>query len=176
MEKGQNSPCTISIWMLTQIVVMKVHWFHMSVLKSRWEEENALIIKEMKRCTRFFKYSHHDWLLWGDTHKCEGQHGYAVYTRKCICFMCLWDHDWLTVPSRQVHRFERLIESCSKKFTVCNAFNVVHALFQVSYHHVYVVQDNILHWMWKGDDDQEYTFDWDKHCYVPLIGDVDWFI
>ena len=88
-EKGEDSPCTISMCMLTQIVVMKVHWFRMSALKSRWEEEDALVIEEMKRCTRFFKRSHHDWLLRGDAHEREGQHGYAAYARKCVRFVCI---------------------------------------------------------------------------------------
>ena len=56
---------------------------------------------------------------------------------------------------------------------MCDAFKVVRALLQISYHHVYVAQDDILHWMREGDNDREYTFDWDEHRYVPLIKDID---
>ncbi|KIP01467.1 hypothetical protein PHLGIDRAFT_123325 [Phlebiopsis gigantea 11061_1 CR5-6] len=62
--------------------VIEVHWFRMSALKSRWEEEAHVVIEEMKRTIRFFKFQQDHWLQEGDKHEKHKCLGHAAYARK----------------------------------------------------------------------------------------------
>ena len=62
--------------------MVEVHWFRMSALKSRWEEEAALVVEEMKRTVRFFKFNQDSWLEVGDESEEAGHLGRAAYARK----------------------------------------------------------------------------------------------
>lgn len=62
--------------------VIEVHWFRISALKSRWEEEAEVVVEEMKRTIRFFKFQQDHWLLEGDAHEDSGLLGHAAYARK----------------------------------------------------------------------------------------------
>ena len=67
---------------LTLSAVIEVHWFRMSALKSRWEEEMSVVIEEMKRTVRFFKFHHDVWLQKGVSFDREGLGSTAAYARK----------------------------------------------------------------------------------------------
>jgi hypothetical protein len=49
---------------------------------ARWREERALVIEEMSRTIRFFKFYHHHWLQKGDAAEASQRHGHAAYARK----------------------------------------------------------------------------------------------
>lgn len=54
----------------------------MSAVKARWEEEFLVLLEEMRRTTRFFKFHHHRWLRAGEEHEEAGREGQAAYARK----------------------------------------------------------------------------------------------
>ena len=54
----------------------------MSALHARWSEERALVLEEMRRTVRFFKYNQHWWLLEGERREAVGLDGAAAYARK----------------------------------------------------------------------------------------------
>lgn len=78
--------------------VIEVHWFRMSALKSRWEEEAHVVVEEMKRTVRFFKFQQDHWLQEGDKHEDCNSLGHAAYARK------------------QAYRYERLVAKCGEDF------------------------------------------------------------
>ncbi|GJE98479.1 hypothetical protein PsYK624_147110 [Phanerochaete sordida] len=78
--------------------VVKVHWFRVSALRARWWEEQEVVLEEMRRTVRFFKYHHWIWLERGSARELEGLLGEAAYARK------------------QAYRYERLIDGCRIMF------------------------------------------------------------
>ncbi|EKM51133.1 uncharacterized protein PHACADRAFT_199966 [Phanerochaete carnosa HHB-10118-sp] len=81
-----------------RVYFIKVHWFRMSALKARWEEEVVVIHEEMARTVRFFKFHQHFWLDVGEKHDESGMRGHGAYARK------------------QAYMYERLVGRCSSAF------------------------------------------------------------
>ena len=67
---------------ISPYLVIKVHWFRMSALRSRWEEERKLVREEMQRTVRFFHFKRVQWLSKAGMLDQKGRHGEASYSRK----------------------------------------------------------------------------------------------
>ncbi|KIP12369.1 hypothetical protein PHLGIDRAFT_113846 [Phlebiopsis gigantea 11061_1 CR5-6] len=85
---------------------IKVHWFRMSALKSRWWEEVEVVQEEMRRTVRFFKFSEDEWLQRGEREEEAGFEGGASYARK------------------QAYRYERLVEVCRETWRKVEGVNI----------------------------------------------------
>lgn len=64
------------------MAAIKVHWFRMSALSSRWWEEDGTVIEEMRRSVRYFKCEEDMWLRKGEEAEERGEDGAAAYARK----------------------------------------------------------------------------------------------
>ncbi|THG92529.1 hypothetical protein EW026_g8398, partial [Hermanssonia centrifuga] len=59
-----------------------VHWFRSSALRSRWDEEQRLLLEEMARTVRFFMYYEQKWKREAVGHDKTGMVGYAAYAQR----------------------------------------------------------------------------------------------
>ncbi|EKM57428.1 uncharacterized protein PHACADRAFT_192577 [Phanerochaete carnosa HHB-10118-sp] len=67
-----------------RVYFIKIHWFRMSALKARWEEEVAVVHEEMARTVRFFKFHQHFWLDVGEKHDESEMRGHGAYAQKSV--------------------------------------------------------------------------------------------
>ena len=66
-------------------IAIKVHWFRMSALQSRWWEEAEVVKEEMCRTVRFFKFHEDVWLQRGEDDLVQEEFGgRGAYARKYV--------------------------------------------------------------------------------------------
>lgn len=56
----------------------------MKALKTRWWEEEQLLLTEMRRTVRFYNYHKWDWEKKAIKYDCDGKAGHAAYSRKYV--------------------------------------------------------------------------------------------